>query len=85
MSSHRKIALVTGVLFLITNFTSIPPAFVFYVPVLDDPRCIVGGGGADTSVSLGAFLELLLIIANIGTAVALFPLLKRQNESLALG
>jgi hypothetical protein len=36
-------------------------------------------------VSLGAFLELILIIANIGTAVALFPILKRQNESLALG
>src|SRR5215210_3914189 len=36
-------------------------------------------------VALGAFLELMLIIANIGTAVALFPILKRQNEALALG
>jgi hypothetical protein len=52
--------------------------------VLDDPRYIVGAG-ADTSVSLGAFLELLLIIANIGTAVVLFPILKRVNEILALG
>jgi hypothetical protein len=71
------------VLFLITFFTAIP-AFFFYVPVLDDPRYIVGAG-ADTSVSLGAFLELLLIIANIGTAVVLFPIVKRQNEILALG
>jgi hypothetical protein len=55
-----------------------------YVPVVDDPRYIVGGG-ADTSVRLGAFLELLLIIANIGTAIVLFPILKRQNEILALG
>jgi hypothetical protein len=52
--------------------------------VLDDPRYIVGAG-ADTSVSLGAFLELILIIANIGTAVVLWPVLKRQNEILALG
>jgi hypothetical protein len=52
--------------------------------VLDDPRYIVGAG-ADTSVSLGAFLELILIIANIGTAVVLFPILRRQNEVLALG
>jgi hypothetical protein len=72
------------VLFLITYITAIPAAFVLYPPVLDDPRYIVGGG-ADTSVSLGAFLELLLIIANIGTAVVLWPVLKRVNEILALG
>jgi hypothetical protein len=53
-------------------------------PVLDDPRYIVGAG-ADTSVRLGAFLELILIIANIGTAVVLWPVLKRVNEILALG
>jgi hypothetical protein len=53
-------------------------------PVLNDPGYIVGGG-ADTRVFLGAFLELLLIIANIGTALALFPVLKRQSEGLALG
>ena len=84
MSSHRKIALVTGVLFVITFITSIPALFVFYAPVLDDPRYILGGG-ADNSVALGALLELILIIANIGTAVVLFPILKRQNEILALG
>jgi hypothetical protein len=53
-------------------------------PVLNDPGYIVGGG-ADTRVFLGASLELLLIIANIGTALALFPVLKRQSEGLALG
>jgi hypothetical protein len=84
MDSTRRIALVTGVLFVITYITAIPAALVLYVPVLDDPRYIVGGG-ADTSVALGAFLELLLIIANIGTAVVLFPILKRVNEILALG
>ena len=52
--------------------------------MLTDPRYIVGAG-ADTSVALGAFLELLLIIANIGTAVVLYPILKRQNEILILG
>jgi hypothetical protein len=79
----QTIARVTGVLFLITYITGIPPSF-FYVPVLDDPRYIVGAG-ADTRVSFGAFLELLLIIANIGTAVVLWPVAKRVNEILALG
>jgi hypothetical protein len=80
----QKIARVTGVLFLITYITSIPAFFVLYAPVLGDPRYIVGAG-ADNSVQWGAFLELILIIANIGTAVVLFPILKRVNEILALG
>jgi len=71
-------------LYLITFVTSIPALFVFYAPVLADPRYIVGAG-ADNSVAFGAFLELILIIANIGTAVVLFPILKRQNEILILG
>ncbi len=84
MSSHRKIALVTGVLFVITFITAIPPFVFHYVPVVDDPNYIVGAG-ADNSVLTGAFLELILIIANIGTAVVLFPILKRHNEILILG
>jgi hypothetical protein len=80
----QTIARVFGVLYLITFITSIPALFVFYAPVLDDPRYILGGG-AGTSVQWGAFLELILIIANIGTAVVLFPILKRQNEILILG
>jgi len=78
----QTIARVFGVLFLITFITSIP-AYFFYVPVLDDPRYIVGAG-ADTRVSFGAFLELILIIANIGTAVVLYPIVRRVNEILAL-
>src|SRR5919202_5105539 len=84
MDHPQRIARVFGVLFLITFITSIPPAFILYAPVLGDPRYIVGAG-ADNSVRLGAFLELLLIISNIGTAVVLFPLLRRQNEILILG
>ena len=84
MNSSRKIALVTGVLFVITYVTSIPPVLFLYVPLLGDPRYIVGAG-ADNGVLWGAFLELLLIVANIGTAVVLFPLLKRVNEIFALG
>jgi hypothetical protein len=85
VTSARKIALVTGILFVITFITAIPPFVFNYIPVVDDPRYIVGGGGADNRVLTGAFLELILIIANIGTAVVLFPILKRVNEILALG
>jgi hypothetical protein len=71
-------------LFLVTYVTSIPAAFFLYPPVLTDPNYIVGAG-ADTRVSFGAFLELILIIANIGSAVVLWPVAKRVNEILALG
>ena len=80
----QTLARLTGVLFLITYITSIPAYFFFYAPVLKDPGYITGAG-PDTSVLIGAFLEVLLIIANIGSALALFPVLKRRNEVLALG
>ena len=84
MSPSRRIAFITGVLFLVTYVTSIPALWLFQ-PLLDDPAGYVAGAGADNRVLLGAFLELLLIVANVGTALALFPLLRRQNEGLALG
>jgi hypothetical protein len=71
------------VLFIVTFITSIPALFL-YGPVLNHTNYIIGAG-ADTRVEWGAFLEVLLIIANIGTAVVVFPILKRQNEWLALG
>jgi hypothetical protein len=83
VSPSRQIAFVTGILFLITYITSIPALWLFQ-PVLDDPVGYVTGGGSDDRIALGAFLELLLIIANIGSAVVLYPILKRQNHILAL-
>jgi hypothetical protein len=84
MAPTRRIALAAGVLFIITFVTSIP-ALWLYQPVLDDPARYIAGAGAEHRIFLGAFLEMLLIVANIGTAVVLFPILKRQNEILALG
>jgi hypothetical protein len=80
----RRTALIAGVLFVITFVVSIPAALVLYKPVLDHANYIVGAG-ADTRVAFGALLEMILIVANIGTAVVLFPILKRQSETLALG
>jgi hypothetical protein len=80
----QRRARVFGVLYLITFVTSIT-ALVLYQSVLDDPVGYIRGGGHDNRIFLGALLELLLIIANIGTAVVIFPIVRRQNEELALG
>ncbi len=83
MDSTRKTALAVGILFILTFLTSIG-GVIAYGPILSDATYITGGG-PDTRVFVGAFLELMLILTNIGCAVVLFPLLKRQNEGLALG
>ena len=84
MSLDQSRARVFGVLFLITFVTSIP-ALALYQPVLDDPVGYVAGAGHDKQILFAALLELLLIIANIGTAVVIFPIVRRQSEELALG
>ena len=81
MSPLRKTALVAGVLYLLT-FVSIP-TLGLYVPV-HDPNYILGPG-PDTAVLVGGILEVIVALAGVGTAVALYPVLKRQNEGLALG
>ena len=84
MNPLRRTAALTGWLIIVTFVASIPAFFICYKPLLDHPNYIVGAG-ADSRIALGALLEMILIVANIGTAVVLFPILKRQNESLALG
>jgi Domain of unknown function (DUF4386) len=84
MSLDQKRARVFGVLYLLTFITSIP-ALLLYEPVLRDPVGYIAGAGHDHRILFGAFLELLLIIANIGTAVVIFPIVKRRSEELALG
>src|SRR6266705_2134008 len=79
----RKIAIAAGVLYLVTHVTAIG-GLVLYGPVLNNPDYIVGSG-PDTRVLLGAFLEVILALAIVGTAVTLFPVVKRQNEGIALG
>ena len=84
MSVDQKRARVFGVLYLITFVTSIP-GLLLYETVLRHPVSYVAGTGHDRQVLFGVLLELLLIVANVGTAVVIFPIVRRQSEELALG
>ena len=75
---------IFGVLFIITFITSIS-ALALFQSVLDDPAAYIAGGGKDNQIYLGAFLEFLLVLANVGSAVVLYPIARRQNEALAIG
>ena len=65
--------------------TIVLTSILLSVTVLDDPAGYIAGGGKDNQIYLGAFLEFLLILANVGTAVVLYPIVRRQNKILALG
>jgi uncharacterized protein DUF4386 len=82
MTSVRKTALVGGVLYLITFIAIL--RLVLYGPVLDDPNYIVSSA-SDTGPRWAGVVETIVALAGIGTAVALFPVVKRQNEAFALG
>src|SRR5712691_2896672 len=82
MTSLRKTALVAGVFYLIT-FISIP-TLALYGPVRNHRDWILGSG-SHSAVLVGAFLEVIVALAGMGTAVTLYPVVKRQNEGVALG
>jgi Domain of unknown function (DUF4386) len=81
MGSLRKTALAAGVLYLIT-FVSIPILFLY--SEVKDPNYLVGVG-AVTPVLVGGVLEVIVALAGVGTAVVLYPVIKRQHQGLALG
>jgi hypothetical protein len=82
MTSLRKTALVAGIFYLIT-FISIP-TLALYGPVKNHRDWILSSG-SHTGVLVGGFLEVIVALAGIGTAVTLYPVVKRQNEGVALG
>jgi hypothetical protein len=83
VNSIRKSALACGVLYLITFAASIPAVFLL-APILNDSKYVIGGG-ADMQIGLACVLDMINALAAIGTAVAVFSVVKRQHEGLALG
>jgi hypothetical protein len=79
----RRRARIAGALYVLT-FVSIP-TLSLYKPVKDDVDAFLLGAGSDTGVMVGALSEVIIGLAGISTAVVLFPVLKRQNQSAALG
>jgi hypothetical protein len=81
----QRHARAAGFFYLLT-FAASMPALLLIGPAIDDPAgYITGGGGQDTQVLLGCFLDFVNALAGIGTAVAVFPIMKRVRTSFALG
>lgn len=82
--TYRSTARWAGIWFILTFAASIPAALWLYTPVLDHDDYVLGAG-ADTRIAFGALLEVITVVANIATAVVLFPVVRRVKESVALG
>lgn len=82
MSSDQRAARIFGGLFILTFVTSIA-GLLLYGPVLDETDYVLNGS-ANGEITLGALLEIGLVITNIGTAVVLYPIARRCSETLAL-
>jgi hypothetical protein len=83
MVSTRKTAVVAGVFFIVAAVAAVI-GLTLYGPVLNDSG-FVSGAGNDTQVLLGALFEVFVAVSVIGTAVTLYPVVRRQNEGLAIG
>ncbi|MGH8952190.1 MAG: DUF4386 domain-containing protein [Acidimicrobiia bacterium] len=84
MKTDQRNARIFGVLFILTFLTSIPASFLFQ-SAIDDPAGYLAGGGNDNQIFLAVVLEFFLILANVGTAVVLYPIARRQSKTLAIG
>ncbi|MEU4626833.1 DUF4386 domain-containing protein [Actinoplanes sp. NPDC023801] len=83
MSPTRGTAVAAGAFFLITEVAAIA-GLLLYQPVLSNPNYVIGAG-ADNRVLMGGFFELVLVAAIVGTGVTLYPVVRNQSHSVALG
>lgn len=83
MDRTRKAALYAG-LFYIATFAFSIPALALYDGVVNDPNFVLGAG-SDQGVLWGGLIEILTALTGIGTAVALYPVIKRYGPGRAVG
>ena len=83
MNSNKKAAKIVGVLFIIAAVTAIV-GLILYDPILNGPDYLVKGAEHGNQIILGAVMELILVVAAVGTATTMFPFLKKYNETIAL-
>lgn len=84
VGTHRKTATLVGALYILAAVTSIA-ALVQYAPILSHPGYVTAGSPHVTQVASGAFLEVILAFSLIGISAAMFPIVKKYNDGVALG
>ena len=84
MNTYRKTAIIVGVLFISATVTSILST-VFVGSTLSAPNYLINISANENQLIIAMILELIAAVSAFGTAVIIFPILKKYFESLALG
>ena len=82
--SYRTTAIAAASFFLLTDITAIV-GLLLYQPLLTNPKFITSVDANATQILMGALLEIMLSACIVGTAVVLYPILKKQSQALAMG
>ncbi|WP_050183767.1 DUF4386 domain-containing protein [Domibacillus robiginosus] len=83
MNSNKKAARIIGILFILAAVTAIM-GVILYDPILNDSDYLIEGAKHANQVTLGALMELILVVSAVGTATTMFPFLRKYNETIAL-
>ncbi|MEH7122669.1 DUF4386 domain-containing protein [Bacillus sp. JJ1773] len=84
MNSNKKAAKIVGVLFILAAVSAVA-GLILYDPILNGPDYLINGTEHANQVVLGAVMELILVVSAVGTAITMFPILRKYNETIALG
>ena len=83
MDSNKKSANIVGILLILATVTAVA-GVLLYDPILNGPDYMINGTEHANQVVLGALMELILVVSAVGTATAMFPILRKYNETIAL-
>ena len=83
MDSNKKAANIVGILLILATVTAVA-GVLLYDPILNGPDYMINGTEHANQVVLGALMELILVVSAVGTATAMFPILRKYNETIAL-
>ncbi len=81
MNSDRKIAIIVGVLFIIGTVAGV----LSVVSIIEEPDYLIKVSANENQVIIGAFFQFIMAAAYVGIAITFYPILRKYNESLALG
>jgi len=84
MNTHRKTAFIVGVLFILATVASSLSIFIFS-SILDSPDFLNRFSANESRVIMAALFMLIYVVAAVGIAIMMYPILKKHNEALALG